>query len=160
MKYFFESWRPDMQLKRLLINGVLAATFALSAVAVESGAFSNLASIAFADPSSMYVVSQSNPKGSSASVSGSYNWTTDATFTITVTGVSNSGSTKGQITKVTVAANNMSQSYNVSGSSPFLLLTSGLSMSFSTSGTNAVGNTYSFSAAAHQKCSAAKTMCN
>ena len=37
-----------MKLKRLLINGVLAATFGLSAVAVESGAFSNLASIAFA----------------------------------------------------------------------------------------------------------------
>jgi hypothetical protein len=153
-----------MKLKRLLINGVLAATFALSAVAVESGAFSNLASIAFADtaPAPTYTVSQSNPAGSSATVSGTYVWTTDVTFTIRVTSVS--GATSGKITKVTVTTSNgLSHSYGSGGSTAltsFQLLDSGLTMTFGSSVKNTTNDSYTLTAKAVKNCDNKKTKCN
>jgi len=155
-----------VKLKRLLINGVLAATFGLSAVAVESGAFSNLASIAFAatttptpPPAPTYTVIQSNSAGSVATVSGTYVWTTDVSFTITVTGVNS-----GRITKVTVTTSNgLSQTYGSGGTTvltSFPLLNSGLTMAFGSSVKNKVNDTYTFTAKATQNCDNKKTKCN
>jgi hypothetical protein len=155
-----------VKLKRLLINGVLAATFGLSAVGVESGAFSSLASVAFAAttdpaaaPAPAYTVIQSNPTGSAATVSGTYVWTTDVSFTITVTNVSG-----GKITKVSVTTSNgMSQTYGSGGTTAltsFPLLSSGLTMSFGSSVKNKVNDSYTFTAKATQHCDNKKTKCN
>jgi hypothetical protein len=165
MKSFLRVWRLDVKLKRLLINGVLAATFGLSAVAVETGAFSSLASVAFAAttaptpaPAPTYTVFQSNPAGSAATVSGTYVWTTDVSFTITVTGVNS-----GRITKVTVTTSNgLSQSYGSNGAAAltsFPLLSSGLTMAFGPSVKNKNNDYYTFTAKAPQNCDK-KTKCN
>ena len=147
-----------VKLKRMLINGVLAATFALSAVAMESGAFSNLANTAFAAPAPSYSVVQSNPQGSTATVSGTYVWTTDVSFVIKVTGVNN-----GKITKVTVTTSNGLSQTSGNGSATltsFPLFNSGLTMSFGPSTKNAINNSYSFTAKAPQSCDNKKTKCN
>jgi hypothetical protein len=160
-----------VKLKRLLINGVLAATFGMSAVAVESGAFSNLASVAFAAtaapaPAPAYTVFRSNSSGSSATVGGTYNWTTDVTFTIKVTGVTGgTAATRGNITRVSVTTSNgLTGTYGSGGTTvltSFPLLNSGLTLTFGSSLQNVVNvDYYSFTATSPQHCDNKKSKCN